>query len=153
MIFIGACTGALLSRIPSNPAVWEYFGRPPSSMNHHVYLRDYISTGAACGIAAAFRAPIAGALFVIEEAASHFRREQLAKVFIGAIIAMLFATYLAGEEGILQYQVATGQNCRTWQWLQFIDYLFFVLVGGICGLAGALFNHINVTVATWRASM
>merc|ERR1719440_1458037 len=127
MIFVGACIGALLSKIPSSPRLWRFFGRPPSTLNDHVYLRDYVSVGAACGIAAAFRAPIAGTLFVVEEAASHFRREHLAKVFLGGLLAMLMATNLAGEEGILEFQVATGESCRTWRWLRAIDYLFFVL--------------------------
>jgi len=151
MIFIGAAIGALLSRIPSQPWVWEKLGRPPSSLNHHVYMRDYISTGAACGIAAAFRAPIAGTLFVVEEAASHFRREHLAKVFFASLVAMLLATYPAGQDGLLEFQVATGPNCRTQQWLQATDYFFFILVGIVCGVAGAVFNEMNVRLACWRA--
>merc|ERR1719326_106713 len=102
MIFVGACVGALLSRIPRSPRLWLYFGRPPSTMNDHVYLRDYVSTGAACGIAAAFKAPIAGVLFVIEEAASHFRREHLAKIFIGATFAVLVAISLFQYRGLFE---------------------------------------------------
>ena len=32
--------------------------------------RDFLATGGACGIAAAFRAPLSGVLFVVEEASS-----------------------------------------------------------------------------------
>lgn len=39
--------------------------------------RDFLATGAAVGICVAFRAPLAGCLFVVEEAASFFNTEHL----------------------------------------------------------------------------
>ena len=60
MIFIGASIGFLCSRLPQNPRVWRFLGTPPATVGDDVYTRDYTSIGAACGIAAAFRAPIAG---------------------------------------------------------------------------------------------
>jgi len=151
MIFVGSCIGALMSRIPSNPAVWNFFGRPPSGLNDHVYLRDYVSTGAACGIAAAFRAPIAGTLFVVEEASSHFRREHLAKIFAGSICAVLATLTLFGYRGLFEYHVATGPFCEAWQWLSLISVLFYITLGFVCGFAGALFNWLNVKVMIFRA--
>lgn len=154
MIYIGACTGALLSRIPSQRGLWRYLGRLPSSKNEHVYLRDYVSTGAACGIAAAFRAPIAGALFIVEEAASHFRPEQLAKMFASGVAAMVVAGLLCqgtGMTGMFAYDVGSGFVCRTWDWMRIVDFLFFAVLGVVCGLAGALFNALNVGAAKFRA--
>ena len=43
--------------------------------------RDFLATGAACGICTAFRAPIAGTLFVVEEAASFFTTNHLEYTF------------------------------------------------------------------------
>merc|ERR1719401_3053720 len=105
MIFIGACVGAVLSKLPGKSAIKRRLGRPCTALTRDVYLRDFVSVGAGCGIAASFRAPIAGTLFVVEEAASHFKREHLAKIFFGGLLAMLLATYLAGMQGILEYQV------------------------------------------------
>ena len=39
--------------------------------------RDFLATGAACGICVAFRAPLAGCLFVVEEAGSFFSTKHL----------------------------------------------------------------------------
>merc|ERR1719487_1000366 len=71
----------LVGRLPQNPTVWQYLGSPPATVPSDVYTRDYVSIGAACGIAAAFRAPIAGTLFIVEEAASHFKKEEMAQIF------------------------------------------------------------------------
>lgn len=151
MIFVGACVGSILSKIPAQKAVWRYFGRPPSTLNDHVYLRDYVSTGAACGIAAAFKAPIAGTLFVIEEAASHFRREHLAKIFIGAIFAVLVAITAFRYKGLFEYRVTTGAFCEAWQFIGPASLLFYAVVGVVCGLAGALFNWLNLRITRFRA--
>merc|ERR1719440_1031608 len=132
MIFVGACIGALLSKIPSSPRLWRFFGRPPSTLNDHVYLRDYVSVGAACGIAAAFKAPIAGVLFVVEEAASHFRREQLAKIFIGAVCAVLVAITCFRYKGLFEYKVTTGDFCEAWQWLTVGNLVVYIILGFVC---------------------
>ena len=39
--------------------------------------RDFMATGAACGICTAFRAPLAGVMFVVEEAATFFTTQHL----------------------------------------------------------------------------
>ena len=44
--------------------------------------RDFLATGAACGICTAFRAPIAGVMFVVEEAASFFTTQHLEYTFL-----------------------------------------------------------------------
>lgn len=148
MIFVGACVGALLSKIPSHPVVWQYLGTPPGALNEDVYLRDYVATGAGCGIAAAFKAPIAGTLFVVEEAASHFQRNQLAKMFFAGIVALEVILLVTSGRGILEYEVPTGSGCDQWSpW----NFLFFAFIGAACGVTGALFNAINIAASKFRA--
>lgn len=147
MIFIGASVGAIIAKIPAHPKVWRCLGTPPGALNKDVFLRDYVSLGAGCGVAAAFRAPIAGTLFVVEEAASHFKREQLVKIFFAGLVAMEVIVLLTNGRGILEYQVPTGPECGHWSW----SFVFFIVLGLTCGLAGALFNWINVNATRFRA--
>lgn len=148
MIFVGACVGALLAKILSHPLVWRYLGTPPGTLNEDVYLRDYVSTGAGCGIAAAFKAPIAGTLFVIEEAASHFQRDHLATVFFAGIVSLEVILLLTNGKGILEYEVPTGSGCDQWSpW----NFVFFALIGLVCGFTGSVFNTINVAASKFRA--
>lgn len=148
MIFVGASVGALLARIPSHPRVWSYLGKPPGTLNEDVYLRDYVATGAGCGIAAAFKAPIAGTLFVVEEAASYVQRDHLAKIFFAGIVSLEVILLLTNGKGILEYKVPTGSACDQWSpW----NFVFFALIGMVCGVTGALFNAVNILASKLRA--
>jgi chloride channel 7 len=51
--------------------------------------RDFLATGAACGICVAFRAPLAGCLFVVEEAASFFTTGHLEYTFFATVVSYL----------------------------------------------------------------
>jgi len=150
MIFIGACVGAIFSRIPSSVKVWEILGRPPAGLNADVYLRDYVAIGAGCGIAAAFRAPIAGTLFVVEEAASHFDRKHLAKIFVGGLASLEVIAVTTGGAGLLEYRVTTGPGCQNWAESRYLALLWFASIGITCGFAGALFNSLNIRLMQIR---
>eukprot|EP00928_Gymnodinium_smaydae_P031485 TRINITY_DN23092_c0_g1_i2.p1 TRINITY_DN23092_c0_g1~~TRINITY_DN23092_c0_g1_i2.p1 ORF type:complete len:948 (+),score=176.69 TRINITY_DN23092_c0_g1_i2:58-2844(+) len=148
MIFIGAAIGALASRLPQNPSVWRWFGHPPQGVSDDVYLRDYMSVGAACGIAAAFRAPVAGTLFIVEEAASNFKKEHIAKIFFGGLAALEVIILNSDAGSILEYSVTTGQGCSSYPgW----SVICFLVIGGLCGIFGAMFNWINIKVMEFRA--
>eukprot|EP00929_Paragymnodinium_shiwhaense_P037745 TRINITY_DN20056_c0_g1_i1.p1 TRINITY_DN20056_c0_g1~~TRINITY_DN20056_c0_g1_i1.p1 ORF type:complete len:992 (-),score=161.85 TRINITY_DN20056_c0_g1_i1:553-3084(-) len=147
MIFIGAAAGFAISKLPQQPWVWRIVGRPPATVGTDVYLRDYVSIGAGCGIAAAFRAPIAGTLFIVEEAASHFDRVTIAKIFFGGLAALQVIIINNGAGSILEYAVTTGPGCSE---LPGWSVGVFIIIGIACGLAGALFNHINAHVTVYR---
>ena len=49
-------------------------------------IRDFLATGAACGICTAFRAPLAGVLFVVEEAGSFFTTVHLEYTFMACLV-------------------------------------------------------------------
>jgi hypothetical protein len=51
--------------------------------------RDFLATGAACGRCTAFRAPLAGVLFVVEEAGSFFTTVHLEFTFMACLVVRL----------------------------------------------------------------
>ena len=52
-----------------------------------------MATGAACGICTAFRAPLAGVMFVVEEAATFFTTNHLEYTFLACMFLFFFWTH------------------------------------------------------------
>ncbi len=111
--------------------------------------RDFLATGAAVGICVAFRAPLAGCLFVVEEAASFFTVEHLEYTFFATIIAYMVALYLSSsDESFTKFKQATGDFCTLYDGF---DLVLFVAIAVLGGMSGALFNHIVEELNHWRA--
>jgi chloride channel 7 len=104
--------------------------------------RDFLATGAACGICTAFRAPIAGVMFVVEEAASFFTTQHLEYTFLASLMAYWvtwsLTAYNTGESTV-KFKQTSGSFCT---YHDMLDYCFFVLVGVFGGCSGSLFNQI-----------
>ena len=122
--------------------------------------RDFLATGAACGICTAFRAPLAGVMFVVEEASSFFTTAHLEFTFLSCLVAYWVTwAFLASAEGesTVKFKQTTGDFCT---YHDFFDYAFFIAIGLIGGCMGALFNHIvehlnefrrdNINSFAWR---
>jgi chloride channel 7 len=106
--------------------------------------RDFLATGAACGICTAFRAPLAGTLFVVEEAASFFTTKHLEFTFFACLAAYwcqwTIGVKTTGEDATLsKFQQTTGFFCNL---DSPINMIFYIVVAVIGGLIGALFNYI-----------
>lgn len=104
--------------------------------------RDFLATGAACGICTAFRAPLAGVLFVVEEAASFFTTQHLEFTFLASLTAYMTAwaiQYDVDGDSFVKFAQTTGYFCSSNDGL---DYILFMFVGVIGGLLGSFFNDI-----------
>jgi len=106
--------------------------------------RDFLATGAACGITTAFRAPLAGTLFVVEEAGSFFTTKHLEFTFFSCLISYwaqwVIGQVLDGESaGDAKFQQPTGYFCNVDNPLNMVAYLMMAVIGGCLG---ALFNQI-----------
>jgi chloride channel 7 len=102
--------------------------------------RDFLATGAACGICVAFRAPLAGCLFVVEEAASFYTTEHLEYTFFATVISYFVAWFLANpDDGFTKFKQPTGFFCTVFDGY---DVALFVVVAIAGGVLGALFNQI-----------
>ena len=104
--------------------------------------RDFLATGAACGICTAFRAPIAGVMFVVEEAASFFTTQHLEYTFLASLMAYWvtwsLTAYNTGASTV-KFKQTSGDFCT---YHDMLDYFFFIIIGIIGGFTGSFFNHI-----------
>ncbi|CQH17780.1 H(+)/Cl(-) exchange transporter ClcA [Yersinia mollaretii] len=95
-----------------------------------------LATGAAAGLSAAFNAPLAGILFVIEEMRSQFRYSlvSIKAVFVGVITSTIVYRYFNGERAIIEVGKLSDVPLNT-LWL-------YLLLGIIFGAIGVMFNAL-----------
>lgn len=93
-----------------------------------------ICAGAGAGLAAAFNAPLAGVLFVLEELRRQFAPGLLAAAFLASVTADFVTRLLAGQ--------MPAFHLRELPPLPDLSALpLFVALGGACGLLGVLFSR------------
>ncbi|XP_069690875.1 H(+)/Cl(-) exchange transporter 7 [Periplaneta americana] len=116
--------------------------------------RDFVSGGAAAGVAAAFGAPVGGVLFSLEEGASFWNQSLTWRIFFASIIStftlnVILSTY-HGHPGELSF---TGLlNFGKFENISYelFELLIFMIMGAVGGLLGSLFNHINYKLTVFR---
>ena len=114
--------------------------------------RDFVSGGAAAGVAAAFGSPVGGILFSLEEASSFWSIDLTWRVFLCSMLGTFFLNVWKVLErdtnsfsGLISFGPALqSQPYRLW------ETPFFVLLAMFGGLHGAMFNAINNTINKWR---
>jgi CIC family chloride channel protein len=95
-----------------------------------------IAAGAGAGLAAAFNAPLAGLMFVLEELAGSFTPVVFVSAFIASVTADVVGRVLTGEMPVFLLHDMQAPNVRA---------LPAALVLGIgCGLGGVFFNRCLV---------
>ena len=114
--------------------------------------RDFVSGGAAAGVAAAFGAPIGGVLFALEEAASYW---SVSLTWMCMFCSMLgtFSLNLwkiegnkdASFGGLISFgPPETETQYKVW------ETPFYLALAIFGGCFGALFNHLNAKLCHWR---
>ena len=95
-----------------------------------------LATGAAAGLSAAFNAPLAGILFIIEEMRLQFRYSLISikAVFIGVIMSSIVFRLFNGEHAVIEVGKLSNAPVYT-LWL-------YLLLGMIIGGVGVLFNQL-----------
>ncbi|WP_033569531.1 H(+)/Cl(-) exchange transporter ClcA [Dickeya undicola] len=95
-----------------------------------------LATGAAAGLSAAFNAPLAGILFIIEEMRPQFRYSLISikAVFIGVIMASVVYRLLEGDQAVIDVGRLPSAPVGT-LWL-------YLLLGILFGAVGVLFNAL-----------
>ena len=95
-----------------------------------------LATGAAAGLSAAFNAPLAGILFIIEEMRSQFRYNlvSIKAVFTGVIMSSIVFRIFNGETPVIEVGKLTNAPVDT-LWL-------YLVLGMIFGIVGPIFNTL-----------
>ncbi|MBD1913445.1 MULTISPECIES: chloride channel protein [unclassified Leptolyngbya] len=120
-VHVGAALAAQLSQwIPTSPE----------------HRRQLIAAGAAAGLAAGFNAPIAGVLFVVEEFLQDFSGLTLGTAILASFIGAVVSRVLGGRSLSLDAAIASLNTTFSVQ-----DLPFFLLLGLLAGVLGALFNQ------------
>lgn len=159
MIHSGSIIGAGLSQGKSSSfgvdTSWTKF----KGFRNDKEKRDFISCGAAAGVAAAFGAPIGGVLFALEEGASFWHQNLTWRTFfcamVSAFVLNLFISSVEAEsKNELDNHVflgSLGTQTGTFTFGPFIDNKaydvmdlgLFITMGAVGGLFGAIFNQAN----------
>jgi chloride channel 7 len=122
--------------------------------------RDFVTAGAACGVATAFGAPIGGLLFAYEEVASHWSPALAVLTFFACMTALFTDKFLesaqhaiaasTGSFGTVTPDMSTvfqvNRNVST----HLLSVFPAALVGLLCGAFAAGFTHVNLRIIKLR---
>ena len=123
------------ARLPAGGAVGAGISRLlKTSERERITL---ISAGAGAGLAAAFNAPLAGLIFVLEEVRRDFQPIVFGATFIAAVIADIVARF-----GTSQFPVFTVPR---YELPPLSSLIIFAILGIIAGFIGVLFNRSLLT--------
>ncbi|XP_042006505.1 chloride channel protein CLC-c-like [Salvia splendens] len=144
MVHTGACIANLLGQGGSRKygLTWKWLRYFKNDRDR----RDLITCGAAAGVAAAFRAPVGGVLFALEEAATWWRSALLWRTFFTTAITTVVLRGLInfcrggncglfGQGGLIMFDMHSSIPTYT-----NADLLAVVLIGVVGGLLGSLYN-------------
>ncbi|KAJ9530379.1 hypothetical protein QJQ45_000747 [Haematococcus lacustris] len=119
---------------------------------------EMVVTGAAAGVAAAFRSPVGGVLFALEEMSSWWRNALMWRVFfttavVSVTVRMLIKASCSsdgqcgffGSGGFIIFEVKQGQ-----EEYQVYELVPMLLLGVIGGLSGSAFISLTSRLASWR---
>ncbi|XP_075113349.1 chloride channel protein CLC-d-like isoform X2 [Nicotiana tabacum] len=154
LVHIGACIASLLGQGGSTK--YHLRSRWLQVFSSERDRRDLVTCGCAAGVAAAFRAPVGGVLFALEEVTSWWRSQLMWRVFFtSAIVAVVVRTAMGwckdgncghfGAGGFIIWDISGGQEDYSFE-----ELLPMAVIGVIGGLLGALFNQLTLYMTHWR---
>jgi CIC family chloride channel protein len=98
--------------------------------------RVVLAAGAGAGLAVAFNAPIGGSVFVFEELTTSFTPRLLLATLSCATFAVAVVRWMLGSSSVF-FVLPGVPSPGSVNW-------FFLLLGGLLGLAGALYNSLSL---------
>ncbi|KAG5470750.1 hypothetical protein LSCM1_01999 [Leishmania martiniquensis] len=161
LIGAGLPTGRSRSLGCSATSVFDSFRNPRDQ-------RDFISAGAACGLASAFSSPLGGMLFVLEEMATHFSVRLAWLVFLSCLSCMWIIhtcnSFLTGWHLVNRSAMAPGNLRDSSIAMFYMDtvaentvalytYTFIptVVVAVVSGLLAVAYTVSSIRFSRWRS--
>eukprot|EP00599_Poterioochromonas_sp_BG-1_P012444 CAMPEP_0173159256 /NCGR_PEP_ID=MMETSP1105-20130129/16980_1 /TAXON_ID=2985 /ORGANISM="Ochromonas sp., Strain BG-1" /LENGTH=866 /DNA_ID=CAMNT_0014077613 /DNA_START=186 /DNA_END=2786 /DNA_ORIENTATION=- len=154
MIHAGSIIGGVMSQGNTISIGYDTSWTIFQDLRNDYTKRDYVTYGAAAGVAAAFRAPIGGILFTLEEGASFWSTATTFRSFMCAVVTQLTigiifpeqATSSAGMFALGQFDNLFDGRSNFYVY----ELPLFIAMGCCGGIMGALFNHINMNMSLYR---
>ncbi|GER33492.1 chloride channel [Striga asiatica] len=145
LVHIGSCIASLLGQ--GGPDRHRIRWRWLRYFNNDRDRRDLITCGSSSGVCAAFRAPVGGVLFALEEVATWWRSALLWRTFFSTavVVVVLRAVMeycksgdcgLFGKGGLIMFDVS-GVSVR----YHVVDIIPVAVIGVLGGILGSLYNY------------
>ncbi|MCP4137361.1 MAG: CBS domain-containing protein [bacterium] len=109
----------------------------------NVRMKTFVGCGAAAGIAAAFNAPIAGALFAVEIILQDFAVSQFSPIVVSSVMATVISHKFEGDLAAFKIVNSGTQLEGTISQLKSpVELVFFFILACVCGLVGYAFIKV-----------
>ncbi len=140
-IGFGGSVGPEAPIVLTGAAIGSNIGRMARLNYKHTTL--LLCCGAGAALAAIFKAPITGVVFVLEILMLDITAGSVIPLLIASITATTMAFLLRGFDPILAVTLAPEDAFELWQ------IPLFILLGGLCGLMAWYFTSMNARVGGW----
>nr|POE76797.1 chloride channel protein clc-b [Quercus suber] len=145
LVHIGSCIASLLGQ--GGPNNYRLNWRWLRYFNNDRDRRDLITYGASSGVCAAFRAPVGGVLFSLEEVATWWRSALLWRTFFStAVVVVVLRAFIEicnsgecgpfGSGGLVMFDVSNVTIKY-----HVMDIIPVAVIGIIGGVLGSLYNY------------